>query len=77
MSRRWTGRKSARALALGLDKARLAESYDTISHIHQPLENFIPPLLPGFFPRSGGPARTPRRPSSSSTVSWPGARPAG
>jgi ABC-type transport system substrate-binding protein len=48
-----------RALALGLDKARLAESYDTISNVHLPLENFIPPLLPGFFPRAGGPAADP------------------
>ncbi|OGD14368.1 MAG: hypothetical protein A2V76_02120 [Candidatus Aminicenantes bacterium RBG_16_63_14] len=44
-----------KALALGLDKARLAEAYDTLSNTHQVLENYIPPLLPGFFPRAGGP----------------------
>ncbi len=48
-----------RAIALGLDKARLAGAYDTISYVHQPLENFIPPLLPGYFPRAGGPAADP------------------
>ncbi len=48
-----------RAIALGLDKARLAEAYDTVTNVHQPLENFIPPLLPGYFPRAGGPAGDP------------------
>jgi ABC-type transport system substrate-binding protein len=48
-----------KALALGLDKASLAGAYDTPSNVHLPLENFIPPLLPGFFPRAGGPAADP------------------
>ena len=48
-----------KALALGLDKAGLAGAYDTPSNVHLPLENFIPPLLPGFFPRAGGPAADP------------------
>jgi ABC-type transport system substrate-binding protein len=43
-----------KALALGLDKARLAGAYDTLSNIHQPLDNYIPPFLPGFFPRAAG-----------------------
>jgi len=37
---------------LGLDKARLAAAFDTLSNIHPVLENYIPPLLPGFFPRA-------------------------
>jgi ABC-type transport system substrate-binding protein len=41
-----------KALALGLDKARLAAAFDTLSNIHHVLENYIPPLLPGFFPRA-------------------------
>lgn len=44
-----------KALALGLNKARLAEAYDTPPYLHQVLDNYIPPLLPGFFPRAGGP----------------------
>jgi ABC-type transport system substrate-binding protein len=48
-----------KALSLGLDKAGLAGAYDTPSNVHLPLENFIPPLLPGFFPRAGGPAADP------------------
>ncbi len=44
-----------KALSLGLDKARLAEAYDTLPYLHQVLDNYIPPLLPGFFPRAGGP----------------------
>ena len=43
-----------RALALGLDKARLASAYDTLPSVHQVLDNHIPPLLPGFFPRAEG-----------------------
>ncbi len=44
-----------KALSLGLNKARLAEAYDTLPYLHQVLDNYIPPLLPGFFPRAGGP----------------------
>ncbi len=44
-----------RALALGLDKARLAAACDSPGTIHQVLNNFIPPFLPGFYPRAAGP----------------------
>lgn len=44
-----------RALALGLDKARLAAACDTPATLHQVLDNYIPPLLPGFFPKAAGP----------------------
>ena len=44
-----------KALTLGLDKARLAEAYDTLPYLHQALDNYIPPLLPGFFPRAASP----------------------
>jgi len=44
-----------KALTLGLDKTRLAEAYDTLPYLHQPLDNYIPPLLPGFFPRAVSP----------------------
>jgi ABC-type transport system substrate-binding protein len=40
-----------RALALGLNKAKLAAAALTASSIPQVSENFIPPMLPGFFPR--------------------------
>lgn len=39
------------ALALGLNKAALAAAAATASSLPQVTENFIPPLLPGFFPR--------------------------
>jgi len=44
-----------KALALGLDKARLAEACDSPSTLHQVLDNYIPPQLPGFFPKAVGP----------------------
>ena len=44
-----------RALALGLDKARLAEAFSSISSTYQVLKNYIPPLLPGFQPRVEAP----------------------
>jgi ABC-type transport system substrate-binding protein len=44
-----------RALALGLDKNRLAEACDTPATLHQVMDNYIPPLLPGFFPKAAGP----------------------
>ncbi|HOW84666.1 MAG TPA: ABC transporter substrate-binding protein [Candidatus Aminicenantes bacterium] len=44
-----------RALALGLDKARLAAASDQPGTLHQVLDNFIPPYLPGFFPRAAEP----------------------
>jgi ABC-type transport system substrate-binding protein len=44
-----------KALALGLDRARLAAACDTPDTIHQVMDNYIPPLLPGFFPRTAGP----------------------
>jgi ABC-type transport system substrate-binding protein len=48
-----------RALALGLDKARLAAACDTPSTLHQIMNNYIPPLLPGFFPKAAGPYTDP------------------
>ena len=48
-----------RALALGLDKARLARSYDTLANSYVVLRNYIPPLLPGFFPRIETPPGNP------------------
>ena len=48
-----------RALAMGLDKARLAAAYDTPPSAHQVLDNHIPPLLPGFFPRPEAPQPDP------------------
>jgi len=48
-----------RALALGLDKARLAAACDTPSTLHQVMNNYIPPLLPGFFPKAAGPYTDP------------------
>lgn len=44
-----------KALTLGLDKGRLAEAYDTPASLHQVMDNYIPPLLPGFFPKASGP----------------------
>jgi len=43
-----------KALALGLDKARLAAACDTPGTRHQVLNNYVPPLLPGFFPKAAG-----------------------
>ncbi|MCX6568696.1 MAG: ABC transporter substrate-binding protein [Candidatus Aminicenantes bacterium] len=48
-----------RALALGLDKTRLAEAYDTLPFRHLVLDSYIPPLLPGFFPRAASPFTDP------------------
>ncbi len=48
-----------RALALGLDKPRLAEAYDTLPFRHSVLDNYIPPLLPGFFPKAASPFTDP------------------
>jgi ABC-type transport system substrate-binding protein len=44
-----------RALAVALDKSRLAAACDSPATLHQVLDNYIPPLLPGFFPHAGGP----------------------
>jgi ABC-type transport system substrate-binding protein len=44
-----------KALTLGLNKPLLAEAYDTLSSRYQVLDNYIPPLLPGFFPRAASP----------------------
>jgi len=44
-----------KALALGLDKARLAEACDTPGTVHQVTNNHIPSYLPGFFPKAAGP----------------------
>ncbi len=44
-----------RALALALDKSKLAAACDTPAALHQVLDNYIPPLLPGFFPNAAGP----------------------
>ncbi len=44
-----------KALALGLDKTRLAAACDTPATLHQVMNNYIPPLLPGFFPKEAGP----------------------
>jgi len=43
-----------KALALGLDKDKLAKACDTPATLHQVLDNFIPPSLPGFFPKAAG-----------------------
>jgi ABC-type transport system substrate-binding protein len=44
-----------RALALGLDKARLAAASDTPSTVHQVVDTYVPALLPGFYPKAAGP----------------------
>ncbi len=44
-----------KALALALDRSRLAAACDTPATLHQVLNNYIPPLLPGFYPRPAGP----------------------
>ncbi len=48
-----------RALALGLDRAALAAAAATPSSAPQVTDNFIPPLLPGFFPRDAAPVYEP------------------
>jgi len=48
-----------RALALGLDKARLAAACDTPSTLHQVVEDYVPPLLPGFYPKAASPYSDP------------------
>jgi ABC-type transport system substrate-binding protein len=48
-----------RALALGLDKARLAAASDTPNTLHQVTDNYIPPMLPGFFPKPAAPFSDP------------------
>jgi ABC-type transport system substrate-binding protein len=48
-----------KALALGLDKTRLAEACDSPATLHQIMNNYIPPLLPGFFPKAAGPFTDP------------------
>ncbi len=58
-----------KALALGLDKTRLAAACETPGTIHQVMDNYIPPQLPGFFPKTAGPFTEPIRPSCSSTAS--------
>lgn len=44
-----------RALALGLDKARLARACDLPGTLHQVMDTYIPPFLPDFFPKASGP----------------------
>ncbi|MGE5741707.1 MAG: ABC transporter substrate-binding protein, partial [Candidatus Aminicenantes bacterium RBG_16_66_30] len=48
-----------KALALGLDRNRLAAACDTPATLHQVMSNYIPPLLPGFFPKAAGPFTDP------------------
>jgi ABC-type transport system substrate-binding protein len=48
-----------RALALAIDKARLAAASDTPSTLHQIVNSFIPPMLPGFFPKTARPFSDP------------------
>jgi ABC-type transport system substrate-binding protein len=48
-----------RALALGIDKARLAEACSTPSSEFRVMESFIPPSLPGFYPRDTASAYDP------------------
>jgi peptide/nickel transport system substrate-binding protein len=48
-----------KALALGLDKERLAAACNTPATFHQVMNNYIPPLLPGFFPKAAGPFTDP------------------
>jgi ABC-type transport system substrate-binding protein len=48
-----------RALALGINKAKLAEASYTASFVPEVTENYIPPLLPGFFPRDVVPVYEP------------------
>jgi ABC-type transport system substrate-binding protein len=48
-----------RALALGLNRNALAAAVGTPAGSSQVTENYIPPLLPGFFPRDPGPGYEP------------------
>jgi ABC-type transport system substrate-binding protein len=48
-----------RALALGLDKAKLAAAADTPATLHQVVESYVPPLLPGFYPKAASPYTDP------------------
>jgi ABC-type transport system substrate-binding protein len=48
-----------RALALGLDRTRLAEAAYTAASMPRVTENYIPPVLPGFFPRDQAPVYEP------------------
>jgi ABC-type transport system substrate-binding protein len=50
-----------RALALGINKARLAEAAYSASSVPQAMDNYIPPLLPGFFPRDAGSVYEPEK----------------
>ena len=44
-----------KALALGLDKARLAAACDLPGTLHQVMDTYVPPFLPGFFPKAASP----------------------
>jgi len=48
-----------RALALGLDRKALAAAIATPDMLPQVTDNFIPPLLPGFFPKDASPVYEP------------------
>jgi len=39
-----------RALALAIDKERLAQAFGSSAYVRRPTDNFIPARLPGFFP---------------------------
>jgi ABC-type transport system substrate-binding protein len=48
-----------RALALGIDKSKLAEAAYTPAAVPQVMDSYIPPVLPGFFPKDTAPAADP------------------
>jgi ABC-type transport system substrate-binding protein len=50
-----------KALALGINKARLTEAAYSASSVPQVTQNYIPPLLPGFFPRDMSPVCDPEK----------------
>jgi ABC-type transport system substrate-binding protein len=50
-----------KALSLGISKARLAEAAYTASSVPQVTNNYIPTLLPGFFPKEGGSVYDPEK----------------
>lgn len=50
-----------RALALGISKDKLATAAHSATSIPQVTENFIPPVLPGFFPRDTGSVYEPEK----------------
>jgi peptide/nickel transport system substrate-binding protein/oligopeptide transport system substrate-binding protein len=50
-----------RALSLGLNKSKLAEAASTASTVAQATQNYIPTLLPGFFPKDVGPVYEPEK----------------